>query len=66
MVSSVDVSTVPMRYLLSDIAAWNIKCNVLYGVESPRLPLLRRIRDDLISGSLSLPLAIRSGVGFFD
>ena len=63
MVSSVDISAVPMRYLLSDIAAWNIKCNVLSGVQSPRLPLLRRIRDDLISGSLSLPVIIRSGVG---
>ena len=25
MVSSVDISAVPMRYLLSDIAAWNIE-----------------------------------------
>ena len=64
MVSSVDISTFPMRYLLLDTAAWNIKCNVLSGVESPRSPLLRRIRDDLISGSLPLFLTIRSGFNF--
>ncbi|CAO3611948.1 unnamed protein product [Mucor hiemalis] len=61
---SIDVSSIPMRYLLSDIVCWSIGAKVLSGISAPTKSLLRRIWSDVVSGALVLPTLIRSCIAF--